>query len=486
VFSDLYLNYQKRLRGKPLLWPVWIWSLHVPDNRRGGLNLLARTVLRLHQVGCEDPQWIADHIGVDAELVRYIVQAELVANGLLDRRRQITDAGKKALGGEDEDLHQRAVLMFQSAESGELWPRQRSSLPEIEPVNPQDKFPRFLEDRDSGRTLSPFALIPPTRSVPLQPSEAAIQRALRQDHLARRLERHRGTSDRNLDDEPVYAIKFIDPQPRPAWVLCGIYRGDENEHLWLVTDPLGRSRAATWMRKEVFEASRRVNGLAKSIGDFLGETDEKEDWETYRRREDEAVRFQVFEQFPNAGRIPGLEERLIELLRSRATVAAEARQARSEEIGTVLIQGQRTLEQCLQWSLKYWPLAHPGNRLSYRMNERDLQNALRCVVPALPERFVREVRVKPSKVFGALRYGTGSLRQYLVGVLLSLVDHPNHPFRPIATDGDLMLRILELSQERDAVGHADNNNGLFEHSRALAHADTALEVVQKFIEGNRN
>ncbi|NEX21213.1 hypothetical protein G3480_12960 [Thiorhodococcus mannitoliphagus] len=485
VFSDLYLDYQQEHWGTQLLWPVWTWTLHVPERRRDGLNVLAFTVLRLHAAGCDDPDWIADHLGVDGELIRYIVGAELIANGLLDQKKRLTQLGTKQLERSGEgSLQQRAALLFQSAESGALWPRQRGSLREIEPIDLGARYPSFLADRASGQTLWPFVLSPANRDLPPRPSIAEFRDALRQDRIARRHQRLRGSGGRDPDDLPSDAIELIDPRPRPAWVLCRVYKGPTDEHPWLVSDPLGQTRAAEWMRKEVFEASRRLRALARRLGGLLGEPDEKEDWETYRRREDEQVRFEVFERFPAADQIPGLEDRLVELLRVRATVAAAGSHKRTEEVGNLIIQCQRTLEQCFLWLLTRWPLERPGDRLSRQMRAADLQQALGCAVPALSKRFIEGMRVQPSKVYGALRHGTGSLRQYLAGVLLSLLDHPRHPFGQVAPDEDLMLRLLALSQDRDAAGHGGNQHtDPPDRQLALRHADTALDIVERLIEG---
>ncbi len=483
MFSDLYLDYQQQHIGKLLLWPVWVWSVHVSE-RRDGLDVLALTVLRLYATGCDDHSWIAEHLGVDGELIHYIVAAQLIGNGYLNQKRQLTQPGQQQLQRSDEgSLHQRAAFLFQSAESGKLWPRQRDALQEIQPIDPEAPYPTFCFNRESGRRFSPFLLAPTIAQPPVQPTAGELCDALWQDRIARHQQRLLDNMRLDPDDLANNAIEAIDV-PRPARVLCRVYRGSIEEHPWLVSDPLGQSRAADWMRKEVFDASRRVPALAKRLADLLGEPDEKEDWETYRRREDEQVRFEVFERFPTANQIPELEDRLVELLRVRATVEATSSHKRTEEIGNLMIQCQRTLEQCLLWLLKHWSLERPEDRLSRQMRPADLQQALRCAVPEIPEDCIRNLRLQPSKVYGALRYQTGSLRQYLAGVLLSLVDHALHPFRPIALNEQLIRRLLALTQDRDAAGHGGHQQSRpSDNSVALQHADTALEIVERLLEG---
>ncbi len=484
-FSDLYLDYQSRHRGHPLLWPVWVWSLHVPQRRRNGLNALAHAVLALHEAAQDDPDWIAPRLGIETDLVRYIVVAQLVPNGWLDRYRRITEEGRRQLHGDsDRPLDQRAGLLFQSAETGEVWPRYRGDLCEIEPENPNAPYPRFRQDRDSGRTLNPFLLRPTSATPPAQPEVAQILEALRLDRIARHHRRQRDGDLLDPEDIPAATIEFIDPQPRPAWLLCGVYDNPGSDQPWLVSDPLGQSPAAAWMRREVYQASRRVPRLAESLSKYLGQTDQSLNWEAYRLREDERVRLKVLTDFPGVGHIPDLEEALISLLRSRTTVGDAGRGARPEEIGTLTIEAQKVLEYCCLWCLDRWPLANPKVRLRKQMSPSELVKAIGLAAPEISSQVIDKLTVQPGKVFWAVTGGRASLRPYLAGILLSFADHPDHHFRPVASDEGLMLRILQLSHDRDEQGHGGGPSSRCPGSvTAIQHADTAEEVVHRLTEG---
>lgn len=483
AFSDLYLDFQKHRHGTQLLWPVWLWTLHVPERRRG-LNAIARTVLALHAVGQREHDWIAGWLGVDVELVRYIVNAQLTPNGWLDRPGQVTPDGLRQLDNTEIDRNRlHAVLLFQSAGSGRLLPRARSHLPELSPIDPNARYPRFLVERESGHTLFPFLVSPAISAPPPRPRLEEIHEVLRQDQRAQQQRRLRGDPNDDHDDLPADGIEFVDDRPRPAWLLCSVFAGQGDDHPWLVSDPLGRTRALVQMREEIFAASRRVPALAERLKVLLSAPDGPLDWETYRRREEEAVPFKVLERFPDARRLPGLEDELFALLRARSTVA-NAQQVRPEERGILLIQAQRVLEHCCRWCLQRRPLERPEQRLSRQMTRGDLHEALRIAAPMLAATVIDAIQVQPAKVYGALKHGTGSLRQYLVGVLLSFADHEHHPFRAVAADAGLMRRLLALSFERDAAGHAggqgadDQRN---ENQQALGHADTASDIVEKLL-----
>ncbi len=484
-FSDLYLNYQTRRSGHPLLWPVWVWSLHVPTRRHKGLNALAHAVLALHEAGQDDPHWIAPRLGIDSDLVRYIVVAQLVPNGWLDRYQRITEEGRRQLHGDPgRSLDQRAGLLFQSAETGDVWPRFRGDLREIEPLDHNARYPRFLQDRDSGRTLTPFLLRPNGVNPPAQPGISQILEALRLDRIARHHRRQRDGEPLDTEDVLANSIDFIDPLPRSAWLLCRVYDKAHSDHPWLVSDPLGQSTAAAWMRREVYQASRRVPELASALSKFLGEIDESLDWEAYRRREDELVRLEVLTDFPGVGRIPDLEEALIPLLRSRATVVGAGKNARPEEAGTLTIEAQKVLEHCCLWCLLCWPLANPRVRLRKQMKPDELVKAMGMAAPEISPQLIDKLQVQPGKVFWAVTKGQASLRSYLAGLLLSLADHPDHPFRPLVSDEDLMRRILQLSHDRDVQGHGGDPSGRRAGSEtAIQHADTALDAVHRLTEG---
>ncbi len=500
-FADLYLDYRNGSRGEALLrngsrgealllWPVWVWAIHAPDPRHRPPNLFEKTVLGLVAAGRDAPDWIGERLGIEAELVRYIVAAQLTPNGWMDARGRITDAGRKQLDGDAAvTLRLRAGYLFQSTESGELWPRFSSTLSEIEPVSRQAAWPEFRLDRDSGRTFRPFLLKPRSSDPPECPSASAIWEALRRDRIARHNERQRGEAPEIWEGSPpTEAIEFIEPEPRPAYVLCRVHDRAGAESPWLVSDPLGRSPAVRWMRQEVYTAAKRVPPLAERLQKLLGEVDEALSWDEHRAREDETVRLEVFQSFPTAERIPGLTEALVELLRTRETVGRADRRSyeqRQEEVDSLVMQCQKVLERCCQWCLTQWPMRNPG-RISKGWRPPELEAALRAALPDLAPGAIGQLRgVRPGKVFWAVKERRESLRPLLVGVLLSLADHAAHPFRALASDQALMKRLLVLSRDRDGASHGGEHGGRrVETHEATAHADTAQDIVKALLQGS--
>lgn len=481
-FSDTCLDYRdpKGARGKTLLWPVWVWHVHVPAGRRDGLNVIAHAVLALHACGRTEAVWIAEWLGLDVDLVRYIIAAELAANDWLDTRGRLTANGRQRLDSNAVDgQRQRAGLLFQSAVSNALWPRLRSRLHRIDPEDPAAPRLQFRLDRDSGRVLRPFMVRPAATTAPAQPEIAPVLEALRLDRLARHERRQRGIDD---DDEAAAgAIEFVDARPEPAWLLCEVYRQPGATPPWRVGDPLGRTPAADWMRREVYDAACHLPKLAGVLAELLGEINPDLDFESYRRQQDESARFGILTAYPQAARVEGLEDSLTGLLRLHASIGKGSK--RREETEALLVQCQKVLETVLIECLHRWPIACPQRRIDKRWQLVDVQRALKAAAPGVAPDVIDAIRIQPGKLFNAVTRHTGSLRPYLAGVLLSFADHPQHPFRSIAADAAQMQALLALSHARDAAGHGGQTEAPPARATVLHYTEVTLQIVQRLTEG---
>lgn len=486
MFADRYLRFPKRVPGRNIAWPVWIWTVYIPGQPRVQLNLLARTVLKFIAAGCTDEARIAQHLGVERDLVLYIMVSELVPNGWLSTNyRTLTDEGRALLDDSVAAARELQVgFVFQSAWSGKLWPRFSAELPELE-VNPRTPGRRleFIEDRASGKAGHAFVLEPRTGVSPQAPTADEVWDAVRQHKLDRYNRRTLAEQDEgsfhitNVRDR----LDFIDPEPLRGYVLCGARKGREQP--WNVTDPLGVLEAPQWMREEVYDACRTVPPLAQALVNVLGEINTSQSWDEYRAATDEAARLEAFESFPNAAHIPLLPEILVELLRARRIVEAAGGTSSSSDVGNLALQAQRALECACAWALAQWPLDVPQRLPSKHARRHEVRSALSLAVPELPQSILDELCcLRPGKIFYAVKNRSESLRPLLAGVLFTFVDHPDHPLRAIAADEEFLSRVLTLSHDRDSVGHA--NGRTVARERALGHAETALSLIRTLLQEN--
>ncbi|MBB6399416.1 hypothetical protein BKA00_006330 [Actinomadura coerulea] len=97
---------------------------------RRGLDLFERVVLGLCHAGVREPDLIAARINLHVRLCAHIID-QAVRQGLLDRRGELTEQGRRALrtGSVAEETSWSVRYVFQSPEAGgDLWPRTAERL----------------------------------------------------------------------------------------------------------------------------------------------------------------------------------------------------------------------------------------------------------------------------------------------------------------------------------------------------------------------
>ena len=77
--ADRYLRFDVRRppSGRPLLWPVRVWKVLYPTNRVLKLNLFQQAILGLARARCQDSSEMAELLGLDRELVAFIIATQL-------------------------------------------------------------------------------------------------------------------------------------------------------------------------------------------------------------------------------------------------------------------------------------------------------------------------------------------------------------------------------------------------------------------------
>ena len=154
-FSDRYLNFydgRKSPRGAAFLWPVWVWEVFAPDAGRTQLNLFQRSILGLFHAKQTDPVQIAEWLGIESDMVLYIIAGQLQPNGWMDAKGNLTEEGVRLLE-HDQDIRRDMTIsyVFQDAFSGKLWPRVTSSLPHVDATSVSDQgHPEFQTNRETG------------------------------------------------------------------------------------------------------------------------------------------------------------------------------------------------------------------------------------------------------------------------------------------------------------------------------------------------
>jgi hypothetical protein len=160
--ADRYLRFDVRRPpgGRPFLWPVRVWKVLYPTKRVLKLNLFQQAILGLARARCQDSSEMAELLGLDRELVAFIIATQLIPNGWMTTLGLLPLKGERVLEeAQDASEEVRMGYAYQDAISGNWLPRFTEELPEIEAKRIDERgYPIFLRDLDSGKEDRPFRL----------------------------------------------------------------------------------------------------------------------------------------------------------------------------------------------------------------------------------------------------------------------------------------------------------------------------------------
>lgn len=483
-YNNRYLNYlegrKSPYKSRSFLWPVRIWQVLAPGMDSAGLNVFQRTILGLIQVNQTDPSDMAHWLGVDKELILYILATQLMPNGWVDSRGKLTSQGVERL---EDDVQARQDLksgyVFQDALNGALWPRVVDHLPYVESSSVSGKGRlRFRQRRDHDWEEEPF-IIKYGGSGLKQPDVNALREAIQ---LGNNTIHNQKVRDdlwaEELREYRVREIELIDPDPIPAYVFC--WAISDPVHSWTISDPCAITRSADWMRNDVHSLARKNTGFASYLSNYLGEPDEKETFEQMNARLETEVEFEVFANYPNVGKIPNLPSYFGALLR-RKFMLEELEDGRGnfEDCDDVITQAQKVLECCCKWMLTQWP-CNPA-RINKKWVNEDLFIAFELIFKGILSK--NEVKAFSHKtrafeMWKAAREKQDahqSLRALFSTVIFSMEEHPDHPILncPSLT---FFTGIDQLADNRNSVAHASGK--FIEKSDALEWAIFSIQWVE--------
>ena len=463
LFTDRYLNFfsgKRAPRGQCFLWPVWIWEILAPDPKQQSLNLFQRSILGLIKAKKSEPALIAEWLGLDKEMVLYIITGQLQPNGWLDNKFQLTSQGLAML---QEDHDRRGVLttayIFQDALSGKLWPRVTQQLSDIDATTHNtDGYPEFLTNRETGWTEKPF-VIPCKSNAVMKPEMQEIRTALRQGNNAIHNTRIRGELAYHQQEFRADEIDLLNDLPFRAYIMCWVI--EDKGEVWNISDPLAITSFGEFLREDVYIQAQQSQKFASKLKNFIGEVPEKETYEEMLQRLNASVDLTQFTEFAKASRIPNLESCLGALLRRQQLLeeALDDKSIRFEDCDDVVTQAQKIFECSFKWMLAQWKVP---NRHFIKQDWRF--DEIRCAIEEIAGSFLTDAdlddlaRQKAGSIFRAATHKEPnvSLRPLLAATLFTLPANPSHPLLQFARDDLAVSSILYIAKERNAVAHASD------------------------------
>lgn len=284
---DRILNFGPQTHRRGLRWakrtnlllPVYAWRLVTPEPQDRPLNVLQRAVLRFQLTGTREHVTVGARLGVDHELVAYVVE-ELKQMDLLDAVGTITDRGLRIL--EESELgvgDMRVGWVFQDTRNGRLLPRFVTSL-EYADVEADDEGRAWVLSGSKGAPRRDWAFVIRPGDAPVAPPQPldVLEAARRHHRQERRLQRA-GLDLEAIPAEAVQQVSLIADEPERLHLLTFVYvpdKAEDEDELWYVADPFGFG-ASTALREQI-EALRddAHSGLREVLDRMTGEQLERQ------------------------------------------------------------------------------------------------------------------------------------------------------------------------------------------------------------------
>ena len=448
--------------SKPILWPVSVWEILIPLESSNRINILQRTILGLIEAGKDQAKDIALWMGIERDMVAYIISSQLIPNGWLVSTGELT---AKGLALVNEEIYRRrsltSVFIFEDRITGKVWPRVAKELPDIEPSHFDNKGrPVFKVDRNRGWEDIPLSLKEPNyHSTELDVGQ--VRGAIQQHNIAVHNQKFlKAQTDLTNEELDPGEVEVLSSKPVDAFVLCRVFEDYESELLWSVNDPIGVGSNGEWLREGLLSQFDNDLHIPRYLASIIGEPEENETWTQRNARIVAKAKMQIFSSFRGVEKIPHLAQILGVLIRREQEILdTDDSSVRFENCNSIVSECAKLFEACFRWMLDEWPVAHK-RAISGDWKNEDLVNIYRAHWSGiLSEKSIQNLSKQPAtKIWGAaFKFRDSSALKPLMGALLfSLRDHVNHPLaqlKPGELDFD---RILSLLPDRNEISHASS------------------------------
>ena len=477
--------------GRSFLWPVHVWKVLYPDPEQHvpRLNLFQQAILGLVRAQCLDSQKIADLLGLNRELVQFIMAAQLIPNGWMAASGTLTLQGQQILD-EDEVTKEKVRIgyAYQDAISGNWLPRFTKKLDEIEPIKIDERgHPVFLRDRDSGKKYFPFPL---KHAVDGALDVPALFEAYRHYQTDYAHAKQRDASDLpRLPRIRMESVGFIEDHAQSMWLWTWIFpdRGGDDQP-WRIADPFGLQYAAVWLRKPLQGILPNYPDVARYIAkNVLGQQPVANMSATEWLRDlENKVDFELQVDFSFSNKVPDIT-RYLTGVRRRMELLSGPERTWPEDISSLLIETHNLAESVLQWMLKVYPpdiqrLPHWRIQNDWKGDQsRDYLESwnLACLTDEVINRLFKQPLYQVRTA--VTRKGSTSLKALLFATLLATFNQEKHPYHSFTSDGLQLSRLLDMADARNKkAGHSSSDKATKEE--ALAYAEFVVQWVQLFKE----
>ena len=461
VIVNTYLLQAKQpnYEAKAMLWPVNMWQVYTNKPQGRELNVFEKTILQLFHVSGERSlknEDIANWLGLEVDMVSYIIAAQLMPNGWLSEKGQLTKEGIKLLDDEVNDSLTTAYI-FQCAVTGKWLSRVCFNLNEIYPCNDDTHRPKFKLKRASDYVSAPFVVNASYLhgSAPCEHELETIATEF-QDAV------YIAKNTRNKDEwqQPMSTfdkLTLASKNATPAYLT--VWGDTTTSYQWTLYDPFAISSTSTWMTA-LFKQGCKEN---KSLGNYalsnLGVIDKDSSYEEACLKFAEDAMLKVLVKYSGAGQIKDLTDALFQLfeLQERLKQESYSRSATNTEF---IIKSIKVVEVVCSYILERYPLNRAVSLpKSNGGRDRMLLHYLVVNATQINDEMAEQVlALNASRVYAAAYGKNSSVRAQLAAIFISMETHQQHPLKFLLEQPNFFSNFYKITHLRDKCSHGSSIN----------------------------
>ena len=459
VETGSYLKFSDRPRSKSkaILWPVLVHRVLYPEPRQPRLNLFQRAVLGLIRAKRIRQDDIAVLTGLHPELIALIIAQGISHGWLTSGADALTDEGHKLLDDEeDESSNLKAGFLIQDAISGDFWPRMVTRLEQIEPLDPQARFPEFSVERRTGHTFRPYFARSKKQNLPALDNEM-LARAYRDYRKDFRASQQMDGMHSSSDSVRFQGVQRLDDSPEAARIVVWITGDDGGDELWSVRDPFGLREGAWWLEEPVRQLLDSDTKLRNFLAPLIGISDAGElTNEEWMRELQKRTELDILIEYPWVEAQPDIRRYFARLLKWQRKI--ESGTTWDSDLEAALGDCQKLLEVVMQWLIKTYPAnvgqIPPSKKSNWSLNE-GLLGALG--IPSFTKDVIRILaRQRLDDVIKSCRNPSSSLKALLFAAGMGALNDDQHPLK-VLQDSDLhLMQLLDLADLRNQSSHGQS------------------------------
>ncbi|MCZ2722386.1 hypothetical protein O1D97_12315 [Marinomonas sp. 15G1-11] len=480
VDTGVYLQYGDKPRDKAsaVLWPVWVHRIVYPEVQQAKMNLFQKAVMRLIRAQTHEADAIAKLTGLHINLVK-LVQAQLVSQGWINNKAtELTNKGVTIIDEESEQSEKLAVgYLFQDGLTGQLWPRIDNSLKVIEPSNPEEKFPQFVLNRGTGKSMKPFkpSFNASSFSIPSKTDTLRAWQDYRSDYRA--AQQLYGSNELS-EKVALSSLLYQSKEPDCAWMLVWI-TASHNDKLWRITDPFDIRDEAWWLTKCLPTLLEHNKNLTKSLSTLIGEPEPDNQTVTeWLASLQENANLQILLEYPWVQKDPDITSALTVVLKRHELINQRQNDKNDKnDLDNAITECQKLLEVIMQWLIKTFPSAQGAlpkvDKNNVELNKKVL---VALKLPAFTDHVIAVLSRQSLKSAIKLQNRpSSSLKGLVFAAALGSIGNDSHPLKLLNSDQLRLDELLSLANLRNQTSHGESQH------TGNKYTEMTVEIAQHYI-----